>query len=120
MVVCLKVVGNVCLHFMASFKVFRQVLRDWEGLLSSHSLIPVENYSPRGARVAQSVVSDLGSGHDLVVCEFKPRVGFCAVNAEPALDPMSSSLCPSPAYVCVHGCALSRSQKINMNKKILP
>ena len=27
--------------------------------------------------------SDFGSGHDLAVCEFEPRVGLCADSSEP-------------------------------------
>ena len=27
--------------------------------------------------------SDFGSGHDLTVCEFEPRVGLCAHSSEP-------------------------------------
>ena len=51
-----------------------------------------------GLRVAQSVkrlTLDLGSGHDLTVREFEPRVGLCADSAEPAWDSLSLSLCPS-------------------------
>ena len=38
--------------------------------------------------------SDLGSGHDLVVCEFEPRVGLCADSSEPGacFNSMSPSL----------------------------
>ena len=32
------------------------------------------------------------SGHDLVVCKFKPHVGLCADGAEPAWDSLSLSL----------------------------
>ena len=39
-----------------------------------------------------------------------PHIRLCAVNVEPAWDPVSLSLCPSPAYVCVHALALSLSQ----------
>ena len=28
-------------------------------------------------------VSDFGSGHDVTVCEFEPRVGLCADSSEP-------------------------------------
>ena len=34
---------------------------------------------------------DFGSGHDVVVCEFKPRVEFCADSEEPARDSLSLS-----------------------------
>ena len=33
---------------------------------------------------------DLGSGHDLVICEIKPRAGLCADSAEPAWDSLSA------------------------------
>ena len=29
-------------------------------------------------------MADFGSGHDLAVCEFKPRFGLCAGSSEPA------------------------------------
>ena len=41
-------------------------------------------------------VSNFGSGHDLTVCELKPDIRLAAVSTEPALDPLSPSLCPSP------------------------
>ena len=38
----------------------------------------------RGAWVAQLVEPpDVSSGHDLMVCEFKPRVRLCADSSEP-------------------------------------
>ena len=65
----------------------------------------------RGAWVAQSVVSEFSSGHDLAVHKFKPRVGLCADGSEPGACfgfCVSLSLCPSP----VHALSLSVS-KIN-------
>ena len=53
-----------------------------------------------GAWVVQSIkrlTLDFGSGHDLTDHEFKPRVGFTAVDTEPALDPLSPSLSAPPA-----------------------
>ena len=41
-------------------------------------------------------VTDLGSGDDLAVCEFEPRVGLCADSSEPALDSVSSPLSALP------------------------
>ena len=35
-----------------------------------------------------------GSGHDLVVCGFKPHIGLCADGAEPAWDSLSLSAPP--------------------------
>ena len=47
----------------------------------------------RGTWVAQSVkASDFGSGHDLMVHEFQPRVGLCTDSVETAWDPLSLSL----------------------------
>ena len=58
-----------------------------------------------------SWASDFGSGHDLAVREFKPRVGLHADSSEPGACfrfCVSLSLCPSPA----HALSLSVS-KIN-------
>ena len=35
---------------------------------------------------------DFGSGHDLTVSEFEPRIRLCADNVEPAWDSLSPSL----------------------------
>ena len=46
-----------------------------------------------GTWVAQSVecpTLDSGSGHDLTVCEFEPRIGLCADSTEPAWDCLSA------------------------------
>ena len=61
-------------------------------------------------------VSDFGSGHDLKVCEFEPRVGLSAVSAKPALDPLSPSLslCPSPAHAL--SLSLPLKNKIKQNE----
>ena len=40
-------------------------------------------------------MSNLGSGHGLLVFEFEPCMGLAAVSAEPASDPVSLPLCPS-------------------------
>ena len=40
--------------------------------------------------------SDFGSGHDLVVREFEPRVGLAAVSTEPASDLLSPLLSAPP------------------------
>ena len=63
-----------------------------------------------------SWVSSFGSGHDLAVREFEPRVGLCADSSEPGACfgfCVSLSLWPSPIH------ALSLSQKwINVKKKL--
>ena len=46
---------------------------------------------------------DLGSGHDLTVGKFKPRIGLCADGTKPAWDSVSPSL-PLPCL-----CSLSLS-----------
>ena len=44
---------------------------------------------------------DLGSGHDLVVCEFELRMGLCADSVGPAWDSLYPSLCPFPTSACM-------------------
>ena len=67
--------------------------------------------------MAQSVKSDLSSGHDLTVREFKPRVGpvLTAHGLEPASDFVPSSLFAPPP---THTLSLSLSQKTNIKKII--
>ena len=51
----------------------------------------------QGAWVAQSIkcpALGFGSDHDLIVHEFKPRIGLRADRAEPAKDSLFSSLPP--------------------------
>ena len=77
--------------------------------------LPVLRKTPVQGQLGGSVgeVSDFGSGHDLTVREFEPRVRLCADSSEPGAYFRfcgSLSLCPSPAHV------LSLS-KINKNIK---
>ena len=44
------------------------------------------------AQAVRHLTLDLGSGHDLIVCGFEPRIGLCADGAEPAWDSVSLSL----------------------------
>ena len=62
------------------------------------------------AHSVKHLTLDFGSGRDLMVCEFEPRVRLCADSAEPAWDSLSPSLCPSPAHVL----SLSLFLKINI------
>ena len=58
--------------------------------------------------MAQSVkrlTLDLGSGHNLTVREFEPRVGLCAVSTESAWDSLS-------LFSCSYPLVLTRSLKI--------
>ena len=45
-----------------------------------------------------SQLGAFGSGHDLIVGEFKPRIGLCVDSAEPALDPLTSSFSAPPQF----------------------
>ena len=54
--------------------------------------------------MAQSVdclTFDFGSGHDLAVCEFKPRIGVRPDGAEPAWESLSPSLSVPPSLILV-------------------
>ena len=54
---------------------------------------------PWGAWLAQSVkrpTLGFGSGHDLTVREFEPRIGLCADSAEPASGSLPPSLSVPP------------------------
>ena len=44
---------------------------------------PIKKRQHWGTWVAQSVVSDFGSGHDLPVRGFEPHIGLCADCSEP-------------------------------------
>ena len=66
-----------------------------------------------GTWVAQPVerpTLDFGSGHDLVVHEFKPLIELSTVSAEPALDPLSPPL-SAPPQLCTHALSLSKISK---------
>ena len=47
---------------------------------------------PLGGVVVKRPTLDLGSGHGLMVPEFKPRIRLCSDIAEPAWDSVSTSL----------------------------
>ncbi|XP_078302586.1 retinoic acid early transcript 1E [Panthera onca] len=88
--VCLAVLSFSLWQQTENMKKFRGA---WVALLIGHSTL------------------DFGSGHDLTVREFEPRVGLCADHSEPGACfrfCVSLSLCPSP----VHALSLSVS-KIN-------
>ena len=67
-----------------------------------------------GAWVAHLVkwpTLDLGSGHDLMVCEIEPNVGLCAGSVEPAWDSLFLSLSLSLSLSAPPPLALSVSFK---------
>ena len=69
--------------------------------------------SYRGAWVAQSVkcpTLDLGSGHNLTVCGFKPCIGLCADSPKPAWDSVAPSLSAPHLLTLSLTCSLSLSQ----------
>ena len=48
------------------------------------------------AQLVKRSALDLGSGHDLIVLGFEPRVGLCIDSAEPAWDSLSLPLSAPP------------------------
>ena len=66
--------------------------------------------------MAQSVkrpTLDLGSGHDLMVCGFKPCVSLCAHSMELAWDSLSVSLSAPPPLIPPCSLSLKINNKIN-------
>ena len=62
--------------------------------------------------------SGFGSGHDLKVCEFQPRIGFCADSSEPGACfsfCVSLSLCPSPIHERAGVLSLSVSLSLSLS-----
>ena len=51
------------------------------------------------AQLVKCPTLGLGSGHDLMVCEFKPHIGLCGDSAEPAWDSLSPSLSALPLLI---------------------
>ena len=87
----------------------------WPRIMASSLWLLVKKLPFRGAWVAQSVkhpTLDFGSGHDLLVREFKPLDGLCTDSVKPAWNSLSLSLslCPSPA--------LSLSVFLSQNKQL--
>ena len=50
-----------------------------------------------GAQTVKRPTLGFGSGHDLTVLGFEPRIGLCADSAEPAWDSLPTLSLPSPA-----------------------
>ena len=48
------------------------------------------------AELVKHLTVDFGSGHDLTVGEFEPRVGLCTDSVEPACDSLPPSLSDLP------------------------
>ena len=80
---------SISLHFISSMNLLTFCVTFVNFLLLLRML------GPRGTWVAQSVkrpTLDFGSGHDLMVCEFEPRLGLCADSLEPTWDSLSLPL----------------------------
>ena len=70
-------------------------------------------YKMWGTSVAQSVehpTLSFSSGHDVAICEFKPRFGFCTDSAQPALDSLSAP------PLLTRSLSLSQNKYINCKK----
>ena len=85
-------------------------------LSGGHSLVILESKSQVSGRLGGSVgwVSDFGSGHDLTVREFEPRVRLCADSSEPGTCfgfCLSLSLPLSLLLPCSHAVSLSKINK---------
>ena len=65
------------------------------------------------AQLVKCLPLNHSSGHDLAVCEFKPRTRLCTDGLEPAWDSVSPSLGPSLT------CALSLKKKKKKKKEVL-
>ena len=65
--------------------------------------------APGGAQSVKRPTLGLGSGCDLTVPEFEPRIRLSDVSAEPASDPLSPSLSAPPTLR--HACSLSLKNK---------
>ena len=62
------------------------------------------------AQSVEHLTLGFGSGHDLTVHEFEPRIGLCADSAEPAWDSFCLSLSLPTPPLLAHSLSLSFSQ----------
>ena len=70
---------------------------------------------PGRLRQLSIMTLDFGSGHDLTVCGFEPRVGLCADRAEPACDPLPLLL-STPALLMLSLSLFLKTNKVRMVK----
>ena len=63
-----------------------------------------------GGPVRKHLTLGLGSGHDVMVCEFEPRVGLCADSVETAWFSLSPFLSTPPQLAHTSACVLSLSK----------
>ena len=81
-------------------------------------LAQIERLVHRGAWVARSVkrpTLGFGSGHDVTVHEFGPRIRPCAGSMEPAWDCLSPTLSASPPARAV-SVSLKQINTLKINK----
>ena len=67
------------------------------------------------AQLVTCLPVDFGSGHDLLVHEVEPHVGFCAASTNPGWDSLSPPLSVSPLLVRL--LSLSLSFFLSLSKK---
>ena len=60
------------------------------------------------AQLVKCLTFDFGSGHDLMVCEYRPRVELCADGVESAWDSLSLSLSLPLSHSHAHSHTLSK------------
>ena len=120
----LTLTASVNKHSLSSSCSFISLLLGHQPHLLKHWRTPVGSACPEPSSGYNSLhsgclggsvgwASDFGSGHDLAVREFEPRIGLWADSSEPGACfgfCVSLSLCPSspPAVLCL---SLSVSQK---------
>ena len=88
---------SACFFWAFLVLVVNKQGKGWEGLGERMKIMHVKHKNvQRSLGGSVSWASDFSSGHDLPVCEFKPHIRCCADRAQPASDPLSPFLCPSP------------------------
>ena len=60
---------------------------------------------------------NFGSGHDLAVHGFEPRVGFCAAGSEPGAWSLLPILCLPLSLPLPRSCSLSLSLSLSLSQK---
>ena len=69
------------------------------------------------AESVKHLTLDLGSSHDLMVCEFQPHIGLCADSVDGAYLGFSVSSLSAPPPTRAHTLSLSLSLKNKLKKR---
>ena len=83
----------------------------WVQTVDYYSAVKKKEHAVRALGGSVGYTSHFGSGHDLAIREFEPRVGLWADSSEPGACfgfCVSLSLCPTPLTLCL---SLSRINK---------